>query len=91
MKKAVEANHVIVGIHVKNRVRNAAGVQEVLTKFGKNIKTRIGLHDIHANGTASNGLIIIELIGSDRELDRFAETIENIKGVEVQAMVFEHD
>ena len=37
--------HIILGIHVTDRLKNAVDVQKVFTEYGCNIKTRIGLHD----------------------------------------------
>ena len=40
-------DHRIVGIHVTDRAQAAGRVQEILSKYGKNIRTRLGLHDVH--------------------------------------------
>jgi hypothetical protein len=34
--------HIILGIHVSDRLKNAVEVQKVFTEYGCNIKTRIG-------------------------------------------------
>lgn len=41
--------HIILGIHVSDRLKNAVDVQKVFTEYGCNIKTRIGLHDADEN------------------------------------------
>ena len=51
----------IIGIKVKNRLESAVAVQEILTKYGCIIKTRIGLHK-EINGECSpEGLILLEI------------------------------
>ena len=37
--------HIILGVHITDRLKNAVEVQKVFTEYGCNIKTRIGLHD----------------------------------------------
>ena len=41
--------HIILGIHISDRLKNAVDVQKVFTEYGCNIKTRIGLHDANEN------------------------------------------
>ena len=60
-------DHRIVGIHVTDRAQAAGRVQEVLTKYGKNIRTRLGLHDVHDEVAAPTALILLEAIGSHQE------------------------
>ena len=38
--------HIILGIHITDRLKNAVDVQKVFTEYGCNIKTRVGLHDV---------------------------------------------
>ena len=38
--------HIILGVHITDRLKNAVDVQKVFTEFGCNIKTRVGLHDV---------------------------------------------
>ncbi len=82
--------HVILGVHLTDRVRNAGMVQEVLTEFGAHIRTRLGLHDTGAHGSSPSGVIVLDVTGDDRSLDRMAERLGAIEGVDVQRMVFTH-
>ncbi|MDD4869363.1 MAG: hypothetical protein PHR77_02290 [Kiritimatiellae bacterium] len=83
-------DHVIVGIHVRNRVKRVPGIQKILTAFGNCIKTRIGLHDLSGK-SSGNGVIIVEMAGSKNKIGSFCKTLSRLDGVEVQAMVFRHD
>ena len=83
-------DHVILGVHVTNRVEHTPSVQNVLTEFGCNIKTRVGLHDVNDNYCSPNGLLLIEFIGSDKEREQIMEKLSAIQGIEVQCMVFDH-
>ncbi len=83
-------DHIILGIHVTNRLKNAADVQKVFTEYGCNIKTRIGLHDVDANVCSPSGVVLIELFGSDDEATAMMAKLSEVEGVQVQKMVFGH-
>ena len=36
--------HLLVGIHLQNRAQDATKLQGLLTEYGCNIRTRLGLH-----------------------------------------------
>jgi hypothetical protein len=82
--------HIILGIHVTNRLKNAAEVQEVFTEYGCNIKTRIGLHDVDANVCSPSGVVLIEFFGTTADADAMAAKVGAVEGVDVQKMVFGH-
>jgi ACT domain-containing protein len=79
---------IILGIHVKDRVKNASEVQKLLTEHGCNIKTRIGLHEVTGKYCAGYGIILLEMIGADAETDTLFNKLNDMKGVNVQKMVF---
>ena len=83
-------DHIILGIHVTNRLKNAADVQKVFTEYGCNIKTRIGLHDVDANVCSPSGVVLIELFGSADEATAMMAKLNEVEGVVVQKMVFGH-
>ena len=83
-------DHVILGVHITNRVEHSPAVQQVLTGFGCNIKTRIGLHDVNDDYCSPNGLMLLEFVGSDDDRQRLDEKLAAIEGLEVQVMVFDH-
>lgn len=60
--------HTIIGIHLTDRSRDAVGLQEVLTRYGCSIKTRIGLHDASDGQCAPGGIILLEVISKQDEL-----------------------
>ncbi|MCF7849675.1 MAG: hypothetical protein K9M45_12560 [Kiritimatiellales bacterium] len=81
--------HIIVGVHIVDREAHAAPVQHVFTKYGAQIKTRLGLHDVHGGVNASNGLILLEMLDTP-ETCQMIEEITAIVGIDCQTMVFEH-
>lgn len=78
----------ILGIQIPNRVKEAADVQHILTKFGCSIKTRLGLHDVVENYCSSSGLILLELTGDSAEMDKLEAELKAVNSVNVQKMIF---
>ena len=80
--------HIILGIHVSDRLKNAVEVQKVFTEYGCNIKTRIGLHDTDDNVCSPSGVVLIEFFGTTAEADAMAGKLGAVEGVEIRQMVF---
>jgi hypothetical protein len=85
-----KAPHVVVGIHITNRVKRAPTVQVVLTEFGCNIKTRVGLHEVSDNYCSPSGLVLVEFVGDEGKVAEFERKLTAIEGIEVKTMVFGH-
>ena len=77
----------IIGIKVNNRNESAITVQEILTKYGCAIKTRIGLHEEINNQCSPKGLILLEIKNNDTAKDITNELCE-IEEIEIQQMKF---
>ncbi len=82
--------HVVVGVHITERVKLAGEVQKVFTEFGCQIRTRLGLHEADKGVCSPNGLIILELVDDDAKVASLKKKLTAIDGVEVQSMVFDH-
>jgi hypothetical protein len=82
--------HIILGVHITNRVRLVKDVQKVFSDYGCNIKTRLGLHHVDEKVCSPNGLILLEMFGDEGLCNEMADKLDAIEGVEVQRMVFEH-
>lgn len=82
--------HIIVGVHITERVKHAGRVQEVFTRYGCSIRTRLGLHEADGQVCSPNGLILLELVDEDAVNAEFTAALKAIDGVEVQQMVFDH-
>jgi len=82
--------HVVVGVHITERVKLAGEVQKVFTEFGCQIRTRLGLHEADKGVCSPNGLIILELVDDDAKVSSLKKKLIAIDGVEVQSMVFDH-
>jgi len=90
MKKNVK-KHIILGVHITDRLRRATAVQKVFTDYGCHIKTRLGLHETGENFCSPNGLVLLEVVGPDKIAREMQQKLGAIRGIEVQRMVFVHD
>jgi len=86
----MDDDHIILGIHVTDRLTEARDVQAVFTEYGCNIKTRIGLHDVDETFCSPSGIVLIEFFGDAAAAAAMAEKLSAIDGVHVQKMVFGH-
>ncbi|WP_178337477.1 hypothetical protein [Candidatus Avelusimicrobium facis] len=73
----------IIGIRLANRQNEAALLQDILTRYGCCIKTRIGLHEVSLDACAAGGIILLEVIKKEEDL------LKELTGkFEVQTMQF---
>jgi ACT domain-containing protein len=86
-----EARHIVLGIHITDRVHHVPRVQDLFTEYGCSIKTRIGLHTVANDFCSPNGLILLEMAGSEQPVFELIERLKAVEGIDVQQMVFEHD
>lgn len=57
----------IMAIKLSPRNSVAPKAQEILTKYGCIIKTRLGLHEASKDKCSSAGLILLDLLNDDKE------------------------
>ena len=81
--------HIILGVHIIDRTNRAVTVQSILTEFGCQIKTRIGLHDVHEGFCSPSGLVLLEAIDMP-ETYEMIEKLQALDGVDLQKMEFAH-
>lgn len=83
-------DHRIFGVHITDRLQKVHDVQALFTEYGCNIKTRLGLHEVHTNYCSPNGLVILEMVGEKATCQELADKLNAIDGVEVKTMHFTH-
>lgn len=74
----------IIGIKLDNRSECAVEFQQILSKFGCGIRTRIGLHDTHTDYCTNFGVVLLEIV--DNSADEIFEVLS--QKWECQKMVF---
>lgn len=73
----------IIGINIQNRQNEATKLQEILTKYGCYIKTRIGFHPMGEYKCNNFGIVLIEVT------DKFNEIFDTLSQYwQVQVMKF---
>ncbi len=80
--------HLILGVHVTNRVKEVPKVQAILTEYGCSIRTRLGLHDADEKSCSPCGVILLELVGDVKRCGQLARKLARVEGVEVKKMAF---
>ncbi len=86
MKKT---DHVMLAIHVTDRIHHVSQVQGLLTEYGKYIQTRLGLHETGGSGSP-NGIIVLYMVGGEKNCTALAKKRNKIRGVEARKIVFKH-
>lgn len=79
-------SHVIVGVHLVDREKLSRQVQDIFSRYGAHIRTRLGLHD---DVCSANGLILLEMCDTPETNSMMAE-LGAIEGVDIAKMVFDH-
>lgn len=80
---------IIMGFVLHDRVKTASNVQELLTSYGCDINTRLGLHVAAPDSCSPQGLILLEFIdNADEKAAEFEKELKKIADVEVQKMIF---
>jgi len=78
----------ILGVMINDPAKGADKIQNILTKYGCSIRTRLGLHDIDEEYARETGLMLLELSGNQEESLRLENELLALDGVEVQKMIF---
>lgn len=71
----------IMAIKVNGRAANAPVVQEILTKYGCNIKTRVGFHEANEDHCSMDGVLLLQLFGDPKEIEAMFSELDKLEGV----------
>jgi hypothetical protein len=84
--ESIENSVEILGILVERNQKVVLAVQKLLTSYGCNIRTRLGVNEIFFGEPA--GLIILELKGDEKQRLLLEKDLKALKQVHVRTMVF---
>ena len=84
--ESVTGNVEILGILVERNNDVIVSVQKLLTAYGCNIRTRLGVNEVFFGEPA--GLIILELKGDEKQRLLLEKDLKALKKVHVRTMVF---
>ena len=68
-------------LSVDNRKASSGKIQEILTNEGCIIKTRIGLHEGVLDQCSNKGIIILEIVGEEKEHKSLTAKLDEVDGV----------
>ena len=71
----------IMAIKINGRTAKAPHVQEILTKYGCNIKTRVGFHETSEDQCSMDGILILQLFGKDEDVQSMYDELKTLDGV----------
>jgi hypothetical protein len=71
----------IIGVRMENRVSEAVKFQDLLTKNGCKIRTRLGLHEVSDNACSNDGLIVLQPYGSKEDVEALVNDLNSLKGI----------
>ncbi len=77
----------LIGLLIKDRDKEAGKAQEVLTRYGNIIRTRLGL-STELDKLKGGGLILLELFGDTQQQILLEEELQMVNGIQVQRMDF---
>ena len=77
----------IIGIGIENRKETAINVQNVLTEYGCENKTRLGLNDYKETECSYKGIILVDVPNREQAL-KLEEKLKEIENVTIKEMEF---
>jgi len=76
----------IFGIKINNRQDDVSNCQRILTKYGCNIKTRIGLHNFQGDICSEHGIILLEMCNNEKDNNSMWQEFEKMKNIKIVKM-----
>jgi ribosome biogenesis SPOUT family RNA methylase Rps3 len=80
----------ILGVLIKDRIKESGRTQGVLTKYAHLIRSRLGFHEVTTDVCSRTGVMILQLAGNSEQWDLLEKELNEIGGVEVKKMSFEY-
>lgn len=77
----------IIGIGIENRKETAIKVQDILTQYGCDIKTRLGLNDYNEDECSYKGIILLDVPNRDRAIE-LKDKLKEMEYITIREMEF---
>lgn len=78
----------LMAIKIDGRIAKAPHVQEILTEYGCNIRTRIGFHETNEDHCSMDGVLILQLFGEKKEINDMMGELNGLEGVSPKIIEF---
>jgi hypothetical protein len=82
-------SHVVLAVHVTDRIKEAPLVQKSLSAFGDVIRTRLGLHEVGKDYSSPEGVMLLDIV-SESKAKQLQKILNEIEGIETKLVVFKH-
>lgn len=82
-------SHVVLTVHVTDRMKKIPLVQKTLSQYGDVIRTRLGLHEVGKEASSPQGVLILDIVGEPKAR-QLQKTLNAIPGIETKLVVFKH-
>lgn len=82
-------SHVVLVVHVTDRLKKAPEVQKSLSEFGNVIRTRVGLHEVNREYSSPEGVLLLDIVG-EAKARQLQKALNKIRGIETKLVVFKH-
>jgi hypothetical protein len=86
---AKRESHVLLAVHITDRLKKAPLVQKTLSQYGNAIRTRLGLHKIDSDYSSPGGLLVLDIVG-ESAARQLKKALDKIQGIETRLIVFKH-
>ena len=81
--------HVVLAVHVTDRLKKVPSVQTILSQYGDVIRTRLGLHEVSKGFSAPGGILILDIV-SEAKARKLQNALDKINGIETKLVLFKH-
>lgn len=78
----------IIGLLIRDRIKEAGRLQNILSSHSGLIKSRLGFHELNENTCSRSGVVLLTLSGDESSWSEFEQEIMELEGVEMQSMSF---
>jgi hypothetical protein len=82
-------SHLLLAVHITDRLKKAPLVQKTLTQYGDAIRTRLGLHEVGTGFSSPGAIMILDILG-DSKARQLQKSLDKISGIETKLVVFKH-
>lgn len=82
--------HKILGILIKDRIKETGKTQAVLSRNGNIISMRLGTHELSDSKNSRVGMIVLTLTGDETLWSQLEKDLAEIGGIEVKNIEFNY-
>jgi hypothetical protein len=82
-------SHVVLAVHITNRLKKVPPVQKILSQYGDVIRTRLGLHEVGKDYSSPEGVLILDIVGESKAR-QLQKTLDKLQGIETKITIFKH-